>query len=97
MLEEAGVSIDTIADARKQTMRAEEAWQLVQHAEEVVVGKGKKVLRLQPQQAGKEAILAEVLGRSGTLRAPTLQLSERFLVGWSEPLYAEYFPLDREK
>lgn len=97
MLEEAGVSIETIADARKETMRAEEAWQLVQHAEEVVVGKGKKVLRLRPQQAGKEAVLAEVLGRSGTLRAPVLQLGKRFLVGWSEPLYAEYFPLDREK
>lgn len=92
MLEEVGVTVDTTVDARKETMRAEDAWQLVQHAGEIVVGKGKKVLRLQPQQAGKEAVLAEVLGRSGTLRAPTLQLGERFLVGWSEPMYAEYFP-----
>ena len=94
MLEERGITIDTIVDARKQTMRAEDAWQLLQDAGEVVVGKGKRVLRLQPQQAGKEAVLAEVLGRSGTLRAPTLQLGKHFLVGWREPLYAEYFPID---
>ncbi len=97
MLEEAGVSVDATADARKQTMRAEEVWQLVQHAGEVVIGKGKKVLRLQPRQAGKEVVLAELLGRSGTLRAPALQLGERFLIGWSEVLYAEYFPLDSKK
>lgn len=94
MLEEAAVPIATIVDARKHTMRAEEAWQLVQDAGEIIVGKGKKVLRFQPRQAGKEAVLAEVLGRSGTLRAPALQLGERFLVGWSEPMYAEFFPLD---
>ena len=97
MLEEAGVSIETIADARKQTMHAEDAWQLLQNANDIAVGKGKKVLRLQPKRDGKEAVLAEVLGRSGTLRAPALQLGKRFLVGWSEPLYAEYFPLDSEK
>ena len=32
---------------------------------------------------------------SGTLRAPALRLGPRFLVGWNEALYAEYFPEKR--
>ena len=57
----------------------------------------KKVLHLEPKKDGKEAVLAEALGRSGTLRAPTLRLGSRYLVGWGEPLYAEYFPADNNE
>ncbi|NQS71627.1 MAG: hypothetical protein HQQ73_05670 [Desulfobulbaceae bacterium] len=97
MLEAGGITIDRMANARKEPLRAEEAWQLLQDADEVFVAQRKKVLRLHPQQAGKEAVLAEILGRSGTLRAPTLRLGSRFLVGWSEALYAEFFPAGMKK
>ena len=91
------MAIDSVADARKETLRGDEAWQLLEKAEEIAIAKGKKVLRLEPKKDGKEAVLAEALGRSGTLRAPTLRLGSRYLVGWSEPLYAEYFPADHNE
>ncbi len=94
MLEQNGVAIDTICDARRESMGAEESWQLLRDAGEVFVAKGKKVLHLQPRQAGKDAVLAEVLGRSATLRAPTLRMGSRFLCGWNEQLYATWFPPD---
>jgi arsenate reductase-like glutaredoxin family protein len=97
VLEAGGITIDSVADARKEPLRAEETWQLLQDADEVIVAQRKKVLRLHPQQAQKEAILAEALGRSGTLRAPTLRLGSRFLIGWSEALYAEFFPAGMKK
>jgi hypothetical protein len=43
-----------------------------------------------PQLEGKEAILSQVLGRSGKLRAPTLRIGKRFLVGFSESLYEQF-------
>ena len=92
MLAQSGVAIDTICDARRESMGAEESWLLLRDAEEVLVAKGKKVLRLRPRQAGKDAVLAEVLGRSATLRAPTLRMGSRFLCGWNEQLYAAWLP-----
>lgn len=92
MLEQGGVSIGSIQDARRHAMGEEETWQLLREAEEILIGKGRKIVRLQPQQAGKDAVLAEVLGRSGTLRAPTLCLGTRFLCGWNDALYATWFP-----
>lgn len=47
--------------------------------------------------AGRETVLAAVLGRSGTLRAPTLRLGKRFLVGWSEALYREYLATEQQQ
>ena len=91
------MAIDSVADACKETLRADEAWQLLEKAGEIVIAKGKKVLHLEPKKDGKEAVLAEALGRSGTLRAPTLRLGSRYLVGWGEPLYAEYFPADNNE
>ena len=91
-LERSGAAIARETEARKERLDADAAWKLLGGAEEIVVGKGKKVLRLQPKAAGREAVLAEVMGRSGVLRAPTLRLGSRFLVGWNEALYAEHFP-----
>lgn len=97
MLEQSGIAAGSIQDARRNAMGGEETWQLLRKAEEVVVGKGKNIVRLQPRQAGKDAVLAEVLGRSGTLRAPTLRLGSSFLCGWNDALYATWFPVkDKE-
>jgi len=34
-------------------------------------------------------ILQKGLGRSGTLRAPTLRVGEIWIIGFQEPLYAD--------
>ena len=40
--------------------------------------------------AREETILAAALGRSGTLRAPTLRIGERLYIGFGEGLYSQF-------
>ena len=78
-----------VVDARKTRIDAEEAWQLLKDAAGVAVVRGKKVETLNPGQAGREAVLALVLGPSGNLRAPTLRIGDHFLIGFHAELYGQ--------
>ena len=71
-------------------MAAEGACQLLAGIKEIVVAQGKKYLILDPLQNSKEDILKQMLGRTGSLRAPTLLIGDRLLVGYSDALYAHY-------
>ncbi len=52
------------------------------------VARGRKVLEFQPGAAGREAVLAAVMGPSGNLRAPALLAADTLWVGYNEELYA---------
>lgn len=90
MLEQRQISVEQTADARKEALAGEDAWQLLSQAKEIQVAKGKKVQTFNPQVDSKEAILAVALGRTGNLRAPTLRIGERLLIGFGEGLYQEF-------
>jgi hypothetical protein len=79
-----------VVDARKGSLAGEEAWQLLVSAREIVIAKGKTFQVFDPTRDSKEAILAQALGRTGNLRAPTLRIGDRLLVGFSEGLYAQF-------
>lgn len=79
-----------VVDARKESLAGEEAWQLLAGAREIVIAKGKTFQVFDPTRDSKEAILAQALGRTGNLRAPTLRIGARLLVGFSEGLYAQF-------
>ncbi len=81
-----------ITEARKEALAEDATWNLLAKAGEIIVAKGKHRLVFDPRTDNREAILAEVLGRSGTLRAPTLKMGDRLVVGYGEALYAELFP-----
>ena len=55
------------------------------------VAKGKKTLHFDLKNARPpdEEILAVILGRSGTLRAPALRSGSAFLVGYNDSLLDE--------
>ena len=61
------------SDARKEKLEADAVWDLMGNAEQIVVAKGKKVETFVPNEDVRESILQVVLGRSGSLRAPTVQ------------------------
>ena len=82
------IAVSETADARKEKIEGERAWELFQGASEVLIAKGKKILHLSPSETDKETVLASALGRSGTLRAPTLKIGDRFLVGFNEEMYS---------
>ncbi|MDE0396492.1 MAG: ArsC family (seleno)protein [Candidatus Poribacteria bacterium] len=74
-------------DARKERMDAEAVWDLMSDAEQIVVAKGKRVETFVPSDDTQEPILKAVLGRSGSLRAPTVQSGDVFFVGYNVALY----------
>ena len=62
-------------------------WELMQNASRIVVAKGKRVETFVPTEETRDTILKVVLGRSSSLRAPTLQRGDTFLVGYNDTLY----------
>lgn len=90
MLEQQQIPMEKTVDARKEVLAGEDAWQLLSSAREIFVAKGKKVLTFDPKVDAKDAILAAALGRTGNLRAPTLRIGDRLLVGFGEGLYSTF-------
>lgn len=60
-------------------------------ATRVLIGRGAKVGEFVPSETTRPEILARVLGRSGTLRAPTLRIGSEYLVGYSKEMYDSFF------
>ncbi len=78
-------------DAKKVKFDEDAVWDLVRKYEVVVIAKGKTVLELPPVMANRDAILKEVMGRSGNLRAPSVAVGSRLLVGFNETMYKGIF------
>ncbi len=76
--------------ANKTKFHQEEAIALVRKADNIMVAKGKKLLKFDASSSDEELAKA-ILGRSGTLRAPAIQVGETFLVGYHAEGYAEVF------
>ncbi len=81
------VEVENRTDARKERMDAEAVWALMGSAEQIVVAKGQRVETFVPSEDAQEPILKAVLGRSGSLRAPTVQSGDVFFVGYNAALY----------
>jgi len=72
----------------KDPVEADEALSLLGGVTELLVAKGKKILRfdLTADRPADDELLALLLGRSGKLRAPTIRVGSRLLVGYNEEL-----------
>ncbi len=77
-------------DARKTKIDEAQAWELLQDATSIAVAKGKKVQRFEAVAAEKEAVLKNVMGPSGNLRAPTYRVGKDFVVGFNADLYTDW-------
>lgn len=76
-------------DARKEKLEADAVWDLIGSADSIVVAKGKSVVTFQPNEDGRDSVLKAVLGRSGSLRAPTIRTGDVFYVGYNDTLYTD--------
>ncbi|PID72179.1 MAG: hypothetical protein CSB34_03755 [Desulfobulbus propionicus] len=90
MFDKTGVTPQEITDARKEKIEGEAAWKLLSSADELIIGRGKKFTVYNPKSDDKEIILKQSLGRTGNLRAPTLKIGNKVIVGFSEDMYNEY-------
>lgn len=69
-------------------MDADGALALLADVDDLYVARGKKTLHfdLKSDRPADEEILAVILGRSGTLRAPAIRTGSTFLVGYNDSL-----------
>ncbi len=80
-----------VVDASKHRQGREQALQLARSVDEVVVARGKKVLRFDMKTAppDDDTLAAALLGPTGNLKAPTLRWGNTLLVGFGEAAYEE--------
>lgn len=80
-------------DARKSKIDVQQAWEIVKDAKNICVAKGKKVVNFSQVADEKEAVLKQIMGPSGNLRAPTLQINNQLIIGFNPEMYEEKFKL----
>ena len=90
MFDDKEITITEAVEARKQKIGDEDAWAILEAASELVVGRGKKFQVFDPAKDDKEAILKVCLGRTGNLRAPTLKMGDRMVVGFNDDMYTQF-------
>jgi arsenate reductase-like glutaredoxin family protein len=90
VFDDKGIEIKEAVEARKQKIEGEDAWALLSAANELIVGRGKKIEIFDPKKDDKEAILKVCLGRTGNLRAPTLTMGKRIVVGFNDAMYEQF-------
>ena len=78
-------------DARKSPVRGREALALLEGLDEVVVARGAKVVRqpLGKLHPGDDAMLKLLLGPTGNLRAPTVRVGRKLVVGFADAMYRD--------
>ena len=80
-------------NAKKATIGADEALRLAAGATEIIAAKGKKIVRLNVKQDKPDAdsLRKMILGPTGNLRAPTLRVGKKLIVGFNADMYDELF------
>ena len=89
----AGIEAKTIVDAKKDTHSKPEAIELLGAITDLHAAKGKKVvhLNLKKDEPTEEEMLKLVLGPTGNLRAPTLRVGKKLVVGFNQAMYESVF------
>lgn len=87
VLERTQTEVKEIIDARKVKIEADEAWELLSSGEKILIAKGKKVIEVDTKDADRFEVLKASLGRSGSLRAPTIKVGDKWIVGFNAELY----------
>jgi len=88
-MEERSVEIkETIPASRK--LGEDAARDLVASAKTITIAKGKK-LDVHDGGTASDEIVAKMLGSTGNLRAPTITVGDRVVVGFNEGVYREIF------
>jgi arsenate reductase-like glutaredoxin family protein len=78
--------------ANKVKLDRDAAFAQLEGVDRVLVARGKKLLRFDlSADVDQEELAAVILGRSGTLRAPAIQVGTTFVVGFHAEGYEEVF------
>ncbi len=80
-------------DAKKETHGKPEALEILQQVSKLVAARGKKISEINfgKDESTEDEILKLVLGPTGNLRAPTLRVGKKLVVGFNEEMYDAVF------
>ena len=92
-LAEAEIETKTEINAKKETLKFEDAKELIAKANKLYVAKGKKIttIDLKKESPDDETLQKLVLGPTGNLRAPTLVKGKNLIIGFNEEMYGDVF------
>ncbi len=90
MLESENIEILKNINAAKDKIGRDDAWELIKKYKTVVIGKGKKYNKFEPMEENREQILKEAIGRSGNLRAPSMEVGDKFIIGFNDDMFDEF-------
>ncbi len=78
-------------DAKKTKMGPEDALELARKADQIYASKGAKIVHIdmRKEKPDDDRIISLMIGPSGNLRAPTLQVGKTLLIGFNEESYAK--------
>ena len=76
---------ETVPASRK--LQADDAKTLLQEANQLIVMKGKQVSEFTLHGKTSPEAIAAMLGPTGNLRAPTIRIGKRLLVGFNEDVF----------
>ncbi len=87
-----------VQNASKDKLGPKESLALARAASTLVVARGKKVLtfKMKSEAPDDEELRKHMLGRSGTLRAPTLRRGKTLLVGFNVEAYENTLGIRRQ-
>lgn len=87
------IEAETEVNAKKETFQKKKALELAKASSDILVAKGKKVVRLnmKKDEPSEAELLKLMLGPTGNLRAPTLKVGKKLIVGFNEEVYGEVF------
>jgi len=88
--------IEQTIEARREKIGPKAAWEMIRKKEAVVIAKGKKRLTFVPDEKNREEILKAAMGRSGSLRAPSIDTGEKMIIGFNEGIYEDMSPFPPE-
>ena len=96
-LAKAGIDVQELVDARKNRISPDDAVELARSAKNLVVAKGKRVVRIDLVRDAPtdEALKQLIVGPSGNLRAPTMRRGDTLFVGFNETEFGPLLASDR--
>jgi len=82
-----------VVNTRQTVLKEKDALALARQANVLFVAKGKKVVRLdmKKDKPDKQMLSKLLLGPTGNLRAPTLRVGKKLVVGFQEQMYHDVF------
>jgi|SRR5215475_752763 len=89
-LEQHDLEAKTVVDANKQKQGRAEALALAKMVSKIHISKGKKIVTfdMAKDPPDDDTLLAQMLGPTGNLRAPTIKKGKALYVGFNEDAYA---------